>query len=141
MKTIVSVPLDLRAEALSANGREHWSERQARTRVLRDKGKVTHRDVAREFGRYGVTRARLTVRVTWPADGRRRDVANLAPTIKALVDGAIDAGVLPDDDDKHLVGPDLRVSDAAGATRTGLAWLRFEWEPLEPSTTVERSEG
>ena len=30
------------------------------------------------------------------------------PTAKAVVDGLVDAGVLPDDDAKHLLGPDLR---------------------------------
>lgn len=42
------------------------------------------------------------------ADDRRRDVHNLYPTIKAVVDGLIDYGLLPDDDHRYLVGPDLR---------------------------------
>lgn len=41
-------------------------------------------------------------------DKRRRDPANFYPTIKAVVDGLVDVGLLPDDDDKHLIGPDLR---------------------------------
>lgn len=129
MKTIVTIPLDLRQEALSANVREHWSTRAARTRVLRGKAAAAHRGVAREFAQYGVQRAHLTVFVEWP-DRRRRDVANLSPTVKALVDGAITAGVLPDDDDTRMVGPDLRVS--LGSTgRKDLARLVFEWEPVE----------
>lgn len=44
---------------------------------------------------------------------RRRDVANYYPTIKACLDGVVDAGVLPDDDDRHVVGPDPRPGDKA----------------------------
>ena len=47
-----------------------------------------------------------------PPDRRRRDPANLYPSFKAAIDGAlVDAGVLPDDDAKHLVGPDMRLGD------------------------------
>lgn len=39
---------------------------------------------------------------------RRRDVLNVYPTVKACIDGMVDAGVIPDDSDKYLIGPDLR---------------------------------
>lgn len=40
-----------------------------------------------------------------------KDVGNLAPSAKALVDGAIcDAKVLPDDSDAYMTGPDMRRS-------------------------------
>ncbi len=42
---------------------------------------------------------------------RMRDVSNLQPTAKAILDGIVDSGLLADDDDKHVVGPDLRRSD------------------------------
>jgi hypothetical protein len=41
-------------------------------------------------------------------DARRRDVGNLYPSAKALVDGLVDYGLIPDDDDRHLIGPDMR---------------------------------
>jgi hypothetical protein len=41
------------------------------------------------------------------ADNRRRDTGNLYPTVKALVDGFVDAGVLRDDCDGVLYGPHL----------------------------------
>ena len=44
-----------------------------------------------------------------PPDRRRRDVHNLYPSAKAAVDGLVDAGVLPDDSDEYLIGPDMRV--------------------------------
>lgn len=37
-----------------------------------------------------------------------REVANLAPVIKALVDGLVDAGVFPDDGDAFVIGQDAR---------------------------------
>ncbi len=43
------------------------------------------------------------------ANRRKRDVANWYPTIKACIDGLVDVGVLADDDERHLVGPDLRL--------------------------------
>lgn len=38
----------------------------------------------------------------------RYDPPNLWPTVKACVDGLVDAGVLPDDDHTHVIGPDMR---------------------------------
>ncbi|WP_158709018.1 hypothetical protein [Streptomyces sp. NRRL S-920] len=36
---------------------------------------------------------------------RKRDPGNWAPTAKAYVDGLVDAGLLPDDNSAHLLGP------------------------------------
>ncbi|MFD0889967.1 hypothetical protein ACFQ08_35955, partial [Streptosporangium algeriense] len=44
-----------------------------------------------------------------PATRGRRDPANWYPSFKAAIDGLVDAGVLVDDDDRHLVGPDMRI--------------------------------
>jgi hypothetical protein len=51
-------------------------------------------------------------------DDRTRDPANWQPSVKKLVDGMVKAGVLPDDDHKHLLGPDPRL--IAGSSRKGL---------------------
>ena len=40
-------------------------------------------------------------------DRRRRDAANWYPTVKACIDGLRDAGVLVDDDDRHVSGVGL----------------------------------
>lgn len=133
MTYTVLIPVDLKLEALSANGRVHWSVRKARTKVLRDKARVA----ALAAHVPPMSRAHLVVTVTWP-DRRRRDVANLSPTFKALVDGFVqDAGLLPDDDDTHLIGPDLRVArETSGTPR--LALLRFDWADLTPTCTDTR---
>jgi hypothetical protein len=44
----------------------------------------------------------------WKPRGGRYDPGNLYPTAKACVDGLVDAGLLPDDDHKHVIGPDMR---------------------------------
>ncbi|HAP90834.1 MAG TPA: hypothetical protein DCR15_14380 [Arthrobacter bacterium] len=49
----------------------------------------------------------ITAHVWKPKNGRY-DPGNLYPTAKACVDGLVDAGLLPDDDHKHVVGPDMR---------------------------------
>jgi hypothetical protein len=36
------------------------------------------------------------------------DPANFSLTAKAVVDGFVDYGLIPDDDSKHLLGPDMR---------------------------------
>lgn len=50
---------------------------------------------------------------------RRLDASNYAPTVKALVDGVVDAGALPDDSGKHVI---------AETYKAGSRW---------PRTTVE----
>lgn len=42
-----------------------------------------------------------------PRNGRY-DPNNLWPTVKAIVDGLVEAGLLADDDHKHVIGPDMR---------------------------------
>lgn len=44
-------------------------------------------------------------------DKRRRDPHNYYPTIKAVVDGLVDYGLLPDDSSKYLAGPDVRLGE------------------------------
>jgi hypothetical protein len=51
--------------------------------------------------------AACIVYVRFP-DKRRRDLQNYHKTLKPLLDGFVDAGLLPDDDSKHLVGLDVR---------------------------------
>lgn len=96
-------------EILTSNQRLHWAQRSTRTKALREAAM----DQAVWFAGRPIKRAHIVVTVTWP-DKRRRDVHNLMPTIKACVDGFVDAGLLPDDSDAHLVGPDLRVADGPG---------------------------
>lgn len=114
-----------RTMVISANDRLHWTVKSRLTKDLRQLGYYT----ARNSGVEPMERAHLTVLVTYP-NRRRQDADNLRPTIKALVDGIVnDAGLLPDDDNKHLIGPDLRVSDELG--QKGHVLLTFDFQPIE----------
>lgn len=44
----------------------------------------------------------------WKARAGRYDPNNLADTTKAIVDGIVDAGLLPDDSTEYVIGPDHR---------------------------------
>lgn len=96
---------------LSANRRPHWSIRYEVQQYWRGLGRLMFKRAPR------YQRARVTVTFRFP-NKRRRDVANLYPyVVKPLIDGMVDAGVLPDDDDKHLVGPDMRREERVGPLR------------------------
>lgn len=45
----------------------------------------------------------------------RWDAGNLYPTAKAIVDGLVDAGVIPDDSNEWVTGPDMRAGEKRDA--------------------------
>ena len=102
-----------RALLISANYRMHWRENARRTAALRFLGRYA----AYSQTCNGTTHARctLTVTVTYPPLARRRDAANLAPTVKGLLDGIVDAGLLPDDNDRVIVATTYQASADKGA--------------------------
>lgn len=115
-----------RTNLLTANDRLHHHAAAKRTALLRQTAHDTA--LAQNVGTFD--RAHVTVTVTWP-DRRRRDVLNLAPSIKALIDGMTDAGCWSDDDDTHLIGPDFRVAAGVSGMRgvTGLLFTVTEARP------------
>ncbi|RYE40901.1 MAG: hypothetical protein EOP24_39035 [Hyphomicrobiales bacterium] len=58
------------------------------------------------------TPCHMAVEIGWP-DNRLRDRSNAAPTVKALLDGLVDAGVLCHDDDRHILS-ELTTSHVEG---------------------------
>lgn len=110
---------------LTSNARGHWAKRSGTIRNLRTLGRA---EAVRQLQGLRLDRARIEMWLTFP-DHRRRDVGNLAPTAKALVDGLVDAGLLPDDDWRHLVGPDLRIN-ARGRSRPEHVDIRMVVHPL-----------
>lgn len=105
-----SYRLEIPASAgwITLNQRLHWSERRRLTAHYRQLGQAAaiNYEVPRLELAYIVCELRFR-------DRRRRDPGNWAPTAKAVVDGLVDAGVLPDDDHGHMVGPDLRIGPAS----------------------------
>lgn len=76
---------------LTANQRLHWAKRAELTRAVRGWAAYT-------FSGATFPNGPVTVDLTWHVpDRRRRDADNLVPTLKALCDGLVDAGVAADD--------------------------------------------
>lgn len=107
-----------RANLLTANDKPHWARKAAFTKQLRRWGYLLARE-GQGVARLHLTRARVEFEFAYP-DRRRRDRHNLAPTVKALMDGLIDAGLLPDDADRFLDGPHTVIADRLAGKRLGL---------------------
>lgn len=88
-------------EPLTSNQRRHYQEK---ARIVRNWRLRTAILARREKA---IPHAHVIAYMHFP-DKRRRDVLNYADTIKPCVDGCVDAGILPDDSDRYVVGPDMR---------------------------------
>lgn len=116
--TLYIEPVD-RLQLLSANKRIHYHQRAEAARYWRSKGRRVIGDAygRADEGQAWHQAARIILTFRFP-DNRRHDVGNLYPYVaKPLVDGFIDARLLPDDNDKHLIGPDLRRDPEKGPHR------------------------
>lgn len=96
----ITIPTD---QVITANDRLHWAVKARMTRRIRTmaawQARAEHLD--------HFENVLVTARIRYP-DKRRRDIENFAPTLKAMFDGFTDAGIWPDDDDTHIIGPDKR---------------------------------
>lgn len=77
------------SELHSSNHREHWAVVARKAATMRASARIACASLPKLTA--PVT---LTVTFAWP-DKRRRDLDNVA--IKAAIDGAVDAGIIPDD--------------------------------------------
>lgn len=100
---------------VSANRRIHH---YLRAEVCAGWRKLAHDAAVAEYGvaEEGAWHQRVRIVITYRfPDRRRRDVGNLYPYVaKPLVDGLVDAKVIPDDDDGHVIGPDSRRDPESG---------------------------
>lgn len=78
---------------LNANQRLHWAAAARLKREVRAAGALIARSVGLPRG---LRRVHVWIEVT-PPDRRRRDPSNFMPTQKALLDGLVDYGLVPDD--------------------------------------------
>jgi len=118
----MSIPLTVeRTNLLTANERRHRMDAARATKVLRHAAAINAQ--AAGIGPFNV--AHVTVWISWP-DRRRRDRLNIAPTIKACIDGFTDAGLWPDDDDTHLIGPDFRTTPELAGLGRRVTRLEFD---------------
>jgi len=91
------------ADRLTMNQRHHWTVQRRLTRAWRAAARWA---AVNQLGLSPSDRRRpaCMVRVTFPVFGRlRRDPHNCAPTVKAIVDGLVDADVWPDDTDRWVI--------------------------------------
>ena len=117
-------------EVISANGREHHMTKARKTKLIRETARARASVVAN--GRYVVPlvdRGHVTVSIGWQPLKRTRDADNLAPTVKAAIDGFVDAGVFANDDDKHRLSTTYTTYPRSEA---GRVWLRFVITEVEP---------
>lgn len=108
---------------MNANDRHHWAKKAKLTRKWREAAAWAARraDLPRFENRVHVT---VFIHKT---HGRSYDASNWAPTGKAAVDGLRDAGVLIDDSNRYVIGPDMR----AGARATEGAYMRLLIEEIK----------
>jgi len=83
---------------VSANDRGHWRPRAALVAEWRRAGAIYARKARLPRIDGTVVLTALVHRI----DNRRADAANMYPTIKAVIDGVVDHGVLPDDANKYV---------------------------------------
>ena len=96
------------SQILTANQRLHWAAKARLTSGLRTAAAIRWTG----DGQPQLSRAAVVVEIGYP-DRRKRDAHNLMPTVKAHIDGLTHPGpgvrgLLPDDSDDYLTGPDLR---------------------------------
>lgn len=98
-------------EWINSNQRLHRMELAARVKFWRASSYVHARRIGeaeRSFS--GPVHIVCTVHKTRAG---RWDAGNLYPTAKAIVDGLVDAGVIPDDSNEWVTGPDMRAGEKA----------------------------
>lgn len=98
---------------LNANDSMHWHKKAQIVQSLRNVGWT----MARAHKLPSLERAHVlyvihpdTMKRNRTVQGKqRRDPGNWAPAAKAVIDGFVDYGLLPDDNSERLLGPDPRI--------------------------------
>ena len=117
MAVLINLPWD--RPPLTANQRLHWAEK---ARVTRDV-----RQTVCLIARTAPPAQFLTVTLHYrPVMQRTRDRHNLWPTVKACVDGLVDAGVVKDDDTEHVSTPEPVIHPPEKGRPSAL-WLELDY--------------
>jgi crossover junction endodeoxyribonuclease RusA len=95
----VALPVGL--QLMNSNDRVHWSKRAKVSSLIRTTARGLCKDIPK-----GLLKVKIRA-VYYAPDNRRRDVSNLFPSVKAAVDGLVDAGVIKDDNDKFVVALEM----------------------------------
>jgi hypothetical protein len=101
---LVSLTIDAPGPWLNSNDRRHRLASAEIAKAWRAAGRLA----AERAGWEPLTGVVHIVAHIYKPRAGRYDPNNLWPTIKAVVDGFVEAGLLADDDHKHVIGPDMR---------------------------------
>ncbi|RCK68292.1 hypothetical protein DT076_16730 [Desertihabitans brevis] len=112
-----TLPLPWTRPPLSMNDRLHWRKKRPIVAEIRRVGALLARQ------QKVPACARVEVQLHYrPKDNRRRDASNLCATSKPLIDGLVDAGVVPDDCEPYLTEVMPRLHPAEPG-QPGALWL------------------
>jgi len=89
------------ANWINLNQKEHWAPRNKRTQAWRHGAHILARQAMLPKG---LQLVRVDVYV-WKSSRRRYDPHNLMPTLKPVIDGLVDYGLIVDDSSEYLAGP------------------------------------
>ncbi|GAB3042036.1 RusA family crossover junction endodeoxyribonuclease [Sediminivirga luteola] len=92
---------------LSSNQRIHWAQR---SRLVKQWRMLARTCAQAQKLPKGLQRVHITVEVHRSRRGRA-DAHNVLLTAKSCIDGLVDYGLIPDDNDDHLLGPDMRAGE------------------------------
>lgn len=119
-KNTFNLQLSFTKPPISLNARQHWAVRAKTVKAVRAEG--CWRARAAGIGRAQNIQVCLHYR---PRDKRRRDPINLVPIQKALVDGLVDAGIVPDDTPEYVTDL-MPVIETPEKGQAGACWLVVE---------------
>ena len=102
----LTVPCSL--PVMNSNHRPHWTVKAGQTKAWRDMAYWTALNVLAPYS--PDEQVHITATFHRPT-ARKYDPANWYPTVKAVIDGLVDAGILVDDDHAHVLGPDMRAGE------------------------------
>lgn len=128
-ETVYELDLPWTTPPLSLNhSYGHWRTKAKKIRAVREAGCL----LAKQAGIGPCSRVRVTLHYR-PRDRRTRDEENSIPTLKALCDGLVDAGIVPDDAPQYMTKAMPVLHEAASVSKEkSRLWLVVE--PIEENT-------
>lgn len=102
----VTVTLPAKLPLLNSNQRLHWATKARRTRLIREAASWC--TLALNEAPMGAVEITAIIH---PKTNRRFDPHNFQPTVKAAIDGIVDAQLIADDDATRLVSVAFRAGE------------------------------
>lgn len=117
-----------RDQWMTSNQRLHYQVKRRRTEALRTLAYVQTRNTLQHPPLKNLVPIRKPMRLTATIHlptARRFDPPNAWPTVKALVDGVVDAGILPDDSSDEIPVTSFQRGGVSGDAGVYLVELTF----------------